>query len=447
MREEICPKHGIATLPAKLSAVERELRAGAILAGRYRLDKILARGPTATVFAATQLGMGRQVCVKALSSERARALFRRFYNEAQAASLLDHPNVVRIYEFGIDPETLTPFIVMELVEGKTLAELIHVKPLPERVAAGLLLQVAQALLEAHERGVLHRDLKPGNIIIRRLAGGNLHAVVLDFGISKIRDRSEGAPLTAPGQVLGTPEFLAPEQATGGAQDHRTDLYGLGCMLHAALTGAPPFRGDSPLEVMRQHLEKQVPALPGRLADGAPPSAGLIALHQRLLAKRRSDRPETTEVVEVLAALAAGYDPLEAPTTEGAGDPSRANVVRPAVIDPSPLAEPSTDVLPSPMDESDVEGAGLAVHEVDNSPTGSFEPKPSELEVGDTAIIYPKTNEQGVHARPEVGEALPLRQQTTIRMSKRILEDARWGLLAAGFVVLAGLLLGWFFCAG
>src|SRR6185436_11410547 len=157
--------------------------------------------------------------------------------------------------------------------------------------AGLLAGVARALIEAHDKGVLHRDLKPANLMVVPTAGDDEEIKVLDFGLAKVLEPEEGTkPFTAPGQAVGTPAFMAPEQITQSPQDFRTDLYGLGCVMHVMLTGSAPFDGPDRLEVMRKQIREPPPPLPERLADGRPPSSELIALHRKLLMKNRPDRP-------------------------------------------------------------------------------------------------------------------------------------------------------------
>ncbi|NJK88590.1 MAG: serine/threonine protein kinase [Myxococcales bacterium] len=283
---------------------------------------MLSHGGMGTVLDATQVGINRPVVVKILRESRTedRARIRRFYQEARLISALDHPNIVRIYEFGVDGTYRVPFIAMERVEGVTLQRVIATEgPLHERRAASMFLQVTNALIEANLKGVLHRDLKPRNVMVRRLPDKSEHLTVLDFGLAKfLEDDLAQPPLTAPGRTVGTPSYMSPEQVLGRPLDFRSDLYGLGCMLFTTLTGRPPFEGGNALAVMRRQVRDPAPNLPDRLSNGEPPSGLLRSLAAALLAKNPIDRPssleEVQESLERMARAAAWID--NAPTHVG-----------------------------------------------------------------------------------------------------------------------------------
>lgn len=307
---DFCPTHGVPTLvTSDLEGPPAPIELGTVIGGRYRIEKLLSQGGMGAVLLATQLGIARSVVVKVVKPAKDGLLnhLKRFYREAIAMSRLNHPNIVRVHEFGVDVPTRTPFLIMEHVEGETLRDVVDDQgPMSEARAARLLVQVGRALLEAHNHGVLHRDLKPRNIMVRRLADGEELVKVLDFGLARI---SEGdnpqPPLTQPGKTIGTPAYMSPEQVVCAEQDARTDLYGLGCVLHMVLTGSAPYVGNDLIDTMRMHLNAELPSLPDRLADGEPPSDDLRSLHQRLLAKRRTERPtDAAEVVQELFSLAA-----------------------------------------------------------------------------------------------------------------------------------------------
>lgn len=308
----MCPQHEVPTLDLEAPATAR-LENGVVLAGRFRLDGFLNQGGMGAVLAATDLRNDRGVVVKVLKGDRVheRAYVRRFYQEARVARSLRHPNIVRILEFGVDEATRAPYLAMERIEGATLKELLlEGGPLPESRAAAIFAQVAEALAFAHRQNVLHRDLKPSNVMIAR--GVRQEVEVLDFGLAKLLDGDEIAPLTQPGKTVGTPSYMSPEQVTQRPQDFRTDLYGLGCMLHAALTGTPPFFDEDPVTVMRRQMQEPAPPLPPLLVDGRPPSPALVALHRELLQKEPRHRPRSTEeVARRLEAIASG-DPQVAP---------------------------------------------------------------------------------------------------------------------------------------
>jgi serine/threonine protein kinase len=312
---EVCPKHRVPTIASTPSDPAIKPEPGVIIGSRYRIERVLGQGGMGTIFIATHVGIDGEVVLKVLrdSNAQQRTYLRRFYQEARAISRLDHPNVVQVIEFGFDALARVPFLVMEHVSGRTLRELIRDEgQLDERRAASITLQISRALLEAHEKGVLHRDLKPDNIMISRLADGEEHVKVLDFGLAKLTEGDPSTPpLTVPGRVVGTPSFMAPEQVMHTAQDFRTDLYGLGCVLHALLTARPPFFGKDRLEVMRKKVREPPPSLPERLVNGATPSRGLLELHAALLATDRNGRPASTRaVVRVLGAIASGADVVD-----------------------------------------------------------------------------------------------------------------------------------------
>jgi eukaryotic-like serine/threonine-protein kinase len=219
--------------------------------GDYELQGVIARGGMGIVFRARQRSLNRPVALKVIR-DGARASdddARRFRNEAEAVAHLDHPNIVPIYEVGL--ERGCSFFSMKLVEGGNLAERLKEYHGDARATARLMATVARAVHHAHERGILHRDLKPSNILIDERG----QTLVADFGLAR---RIEGdSELTQTGAVLGTPAYMAPEQATGrrGAVTTAADIHGLGAILYALLTGCPPFRGMTPLETLQQVIEK------------------------------------------------------------------------------------------------------------------------------------------------------------------------------------------------
>lgn len=292
-----CPIHGVPTIgPASGAAVRLEV--GTILVEQYRIDGLLGQGGMGALLSATDLRDHAKVVVKVLRGERVTEIgnVRRFYQEARAARALSHPNIVEILQFGVDEATRAPFLAMEFVPGRTLKALVAEDgPLTEQQAATIFLPIARALGAAHRAQVLHRDLKPSNIMVDEGADGP-NVKVLDFGLAKILEDPNTAPLTQPGKTVGTPAFMSPEQVTQRPQDFRTDLYGLGCVLHSALTGQPPFVGHDLIEVMRKQIRQPAPPLPAVLVDGQAPSEGLRVLHAALLAKPPEERPRSTEAV-------------------------------------------------------------------------------------------------------------------------------------------------------
>ncbi len=309
MDDDVCPTDGVPTVDrSKLDPESGGLPTGTMIAQRFRIEHLLGQGGMGAVYLATQISMNRKVALKTLlkSLLREGKLVKRFYREAQSASSLDHPNIVRIYDFGIDKETDIPYIAMEYLEGLTLDGLLQAEgPLPERRVTSILLGVARALTEAHDKDIIHRDLKPENIHVRRLSDGQEHVKVLDFGIAKVlrSDSDSYQSLTGTGVTVGTPMYMSPEQTMGQTLDFRSDLYSLGCVMFELLSGAPPYMSDEPIGILMKHLREEAPDLPAKLSDGQPPSEGLLALYTSLMAKQRLDRPCSTKaVVDILSAL-------------------------------------------------------------------------------------------------------------------------------------------------
>ncbi|MFJ9176831.1 protein kinase [Streptomyces sp. NPDC102360] len=259
--------------------------------GRYRLTGRLGRGGMAEVFAAEDVRLGRQVAVKLLRSDLAEdpVSKARFTREAQSVAGLNHHAVVAVYDSGEDvvAGSTVPYIVMELVEGRTIRDLLLSAEAPGAEQALIIVSgVLEALAYSHQHGIVHRDIKPANVIIT-----NTGAVkVMDFGIARALHGAQST-MTQTGMVMGTPQYLSPEQALGKAVDHRSDLYAVGCLLYELLALRPPFTGETPLSVVYQHVQ-DTPVLPSEVADEVPPE--LNGLVMRSLAKDPDDRFQTAE---------------------------------------------------------------------------------------------------------------------------------------------------------
>jgi eukaryotic-like serine/threonine-protein kinase len=240
-----------------------------VLSGRYELGPLLGTGGMGEVFEAHDRKLGRRVAVKLLlptvADPNARA---RFVREVQVAAALTHPNLVTVYDVGT--EGTRPFFVMEVVDGQTLAAALRDGPLPvdeaTRIADGML----AGLGAAHERGLVHRDVKPGNVLL----GTNGSVQLTDFGIAKATHDATTA-LTATGQMVGTPSYLSPEQVGGETVGPTTDVYASGVVLYEMLAGAPPFRGDSAIATALQHRQAPVPPLVERRPDVPPAIAQVV----------------------------------------------------------------------------------------------------------------------------------------------------------------------------
>lgn len=232
---------------------------------RYRLGDVIGTGGMSEVYRATDSLLGRDVAIKMLRPEMARDVnFReRFRKEAQNSGRLNHPNIVAVYDTGeADEDGLAiPYIVMELVHGRTLRDLVREDgPLSPREAAQVLIPVAHALQASHDAGIIHRDVKPANIMITNTG----QVKVMDFGIARALDDSTSA-MTQTSAVIGTAQYLSPEQAQGKPADARSDVYALGCVLYEAVTGHAPFEGETPFAVAYQHVQEE-PNAPSESLD-------------------------------------------------------------------------------------------------------------------------------------------------------------------------------------
>jgi eukaryotic-like serine/threonine-protein kinase len=266
----------------------------ALLGDRYRLGERIAGGGMGSVYRAVDENLGRQVAVKVLRRDLADdpAFLERFRREARAAAALSHPRVAGVYDYG--ELGGSAFIVMELVEGETLAERIEATGrLPWREAFALGEGVARALAAAHAHRLVHRDVKPANVLVGR--GGR--AKVTDFGIAKA---ATSTTLTRTGMVLGSANYVAPEQAQGDEVGPAADQYSLGCVLFEAVTGRPPYQGASAVAIATHHVSAPVPDPRAARPDLPAPAADLI---RRTLAKHPDDRfPSTTAMADALATL-------------------------------------------------------------------------------------------------------------------------------------------------
>lgn len=262
-----------------------------MLGERYVVGEVIGRGGMAEVHEGRDLRLGRRVAIKILRPDLAKdPVFQaRFRREAQSAAALNHPNIVAVYDTGEDtlsvegqPDVVVPYIVMEYVDGMTLRQLLASgrRLLPERaleITAGVL----SALDYAHRHGIVHRDIKPANVMLTRTGD----VKVMDFGIARAVNES-GQTMTANNAVMGTAQYLSPEQARGEVVDARSDLYSAGVLLYELLTGKPPFTGDSAVAIAYQHVS-EMPNPPSAVDDGVSSAIDTVVLHS--LAKKADDR--------------------------------------------------------------------------------------------------------------------------------------------------------------
>ena len=273
-----------------------------VLGERYEIGGVLGRGGMAEVHRGRDLRLGREVAVKVLRHDLARdpSFQVRFRREAQASASLNHPAIVAVYDTGEDRTSTgaTPYIVMEYVEGETLRDVLrregHLSP--ER-AMSLSADICGALDFSHRNGIVHRDVKPGNVMITPQGS----VKVMDFGIARAVSDS-AATMTSTAAVIGTAQYLSPEQARGESVDARSDVYSLGCMLYELVTGAPPFTGDSPVAVAYQHVRED-PKLPSSINPQIPPELDAILL--KAMSKNPANRYQSAAEMrnDLLRALA------------------------------------------------------------------------------------------------------------------------------------------------
>jgi serine/threonine protein kinase, bacterial len=306
--------------------------------GNYRIDGVLGKGGMSVMYKATDVRLGRKVALKVIGEHLgADAEFReRFVDEARNTSAIDHANVVPLYEFGeIDG---MHYIAMRLVDGADLASLIAGGPIsPDRTLL-LLDQVADALDSLHNRGLVHLDVKPANVLVTSRESAREHVYVADFGLTR---RGATGHRTRGGDFLGSPTYAAPEHLRGEPLDGRTDQYALACVLFACLTGGPPFKGDVPT-VIKGHLAEEPPAVSGRVAL----PAAVDDVVRRGMAKLATDRYDNC--VELISAARKALGPASTVKTpsgppQAAGPPTREGGPTP----PCPPQQPGQPQQPAP----------------------------------------------------------------------------------------------------
>jgi serine/threonine-protein kinase len=264
-----------------------------IFNNRYRVDGLLGNGGMAIVYCGTDTLLRRRVAIKVLRDQYATDddFVKRFSYEAQAAAKLSHPNIVNVYDFGREDSAY--YIVMEIVDGSTLGELLRDdRVLPEPVAVDYAIQIASGLAYAHRQGLLHRDVKPANILVTQDDVVKLS----DFGIARaVSEHTLG--VTQPGMVMGSVAYISPEQAQGKELDERSDLYSVGVVLYQMLTGTLPFTGETPVAVALKHVSEPAPAISPKATGASPAIAAIVA---RLLRKNPEDRfASATELASAL----------------------------------------------------------------------------------------------------------------------------------------------------
>jgi serine/threonine protein kinase/uncharacterized tellurite resistance protein B-like protein len=345
--------------PPQPAAAAGDPLIGTVLADRYRVSQRIGDGGMGSVYLAEHTTLRKQVALKILKPELNvdASLVERFFREARATAAIQHEHVVDILDFGQTPEYA--FFVMEALSGCELSDLLgRGRRLSWSRSRNIILQVVSALGAAHQAGIVHRDMKPGNVFLIRRNETPDFVKVLDFGIAKIND---GVQLTQAGMVFGTAAYMSPEQATGGEVDGRADIYAVGCMLFEMLTGRLPFPGDNFMKVLSQHIRE----LPPKLRDVVPEleiPPGVEELVAKTLAKFPQDRFATTaELEQALLAIPDLHDT----DSRGFGPPlldSESSAPTSMLSHQEPVANATMAMpgmggvqLPPPMPHSDTEG--------------------------------------------------------------------------------------------
>ncbi|MBI2389956.1 MAG: serine/threonine protein kinase [Deltaproteobacteria bacterium] len=280
------PADTMVDVAPRVSTRADEIVVGSVIDGHYRVDRILGEGGMGVVFAVTHTRLNKRFALKLLKKDLARDpdTRARFLLEAQAAGQIHHPNVVEITDYSSLPDG-SAYLVMEFLDGQPLSKTVKLGgALPALRAVAIVRDVANALQAAHDHGIVHRDLKPDNVFLVQVQGREI-AKILDFGVAKV---AGSAKLTRTGMVFGTPHYMSPEQASGGAIDGRTDVYALGVIMYEMFTGRVPFEADTYMGVLTKHMF-EAPVPPSQLAGPARELGALEDVTLKALAKRPEDR--------------------------------------------------------------------------------------------------------------------------------------------------------------
>lgn len=297
-------------------ATEAEgLAVGQLMDGRYQIEQQLGEGGMGVVYRARHVHLNKPVAIKLVRSVPTPELRQRFLREAQAASMISHPNIVSVNDYGVLPSG-HPYLVMEYLAGQTLSKLIKAGSVLPLRTCRIARQIALGLLAAHDKQIVHRDLKPDNIFLLEEAGASDIVKIVDFGIARVLTATQ---LTVTGALMGTPQYLPPEQANGSHVDARADQYSLGCILYQMLSGVPPFTADDLMGYLFQHGFQPPPPLRSHSLKFKIPE-GLEALVMRLLEKQPGKRyAGMREVVDALddqIDLLTGHRRAPSPATGG-----------------------------------------------------------------------------------------------------------------------------------
>lgn len=360
-----------------------DFEVGKVVAGKYRLDSELGEGGAGKVFIATHIDLHRKVALKVLldSGFQAEELRKRFEREARVASRLKHPNAVEVYDFGTDGTT--PYLVMELLSGKTLLAMLKAGPLDLETIYTLGYQIADVLDAAHEIGLVHRDLKPENILVETKSDGTMRAVIVDFGLAFIAIDNDLNRMTQEGVISGTPQYLSPEQVLAKEIGPESDIYSFGCVLYEMITQQRVFTERVTVTLLAAHLYGAPAPLRVRAPDRVVP-AELDELVLRMLAKAPQDRPRAVDVRQELLRISSN----EKLQTRGRPEALSDLRSRRSVTAPLHQVQP----LPSVAAPEGQKGRVVVVGEIDGNwslplQTGGWECVPFALGIeGDIVIV-------------------------------------------------------------
>jgi serine/threonine protein kinase len=432
----MCPQDG-----TPLRAVT-ELPEGTVIRGKYRILSKLGEGGMGVVYKARHVRFDEVWALKLVSTSLLEdpTFLQRFNAEAVLMRKLDHPNALRVHDID-ETEDGRPFIVMEYVEGRDLASLLADGPMEPVRAARIVMQACEALGAAHRLGIIHRDIKPTNIMVSRGADGGEHAKVFDFGIAKVKEGSPlgGASLTQTGMIVGTPAYMSPEQAQGlrGEKlDGRTDLYSLGIVLYEMLTGSVPFTGETPMQLLLAHVQNAPPD-PRTIRAELPAALAEIVL--RALEKDSGKRfANAAGMRDALAAAVADLEALRNAQTRvqnpvPAFSPvATARVVTPQPTPAPPAAETKCDTPVPPI-------APVPTDRVVTPPPSTPEPPraPAQTRPQTPPSIFERPHGPAAKPAQVPSRATPL-EPATWTTPRRI--TPRWIYVAAGSLAVIALLV-------
>jgi serine/threonine protein kinase len=335
-------------------SLEADPLIGRLVGLKFKIERLLGSGAMGRVYLAEQTNLGKQIALKVLHNAMLgdAALAKRFYREAKSASMLAHPNILQIIDFGDDGGLL--FIAMELLSGRDLYRVIKTEwPFSLERIGHIGGQILGALDEAHAKGVVHRDLKPENVMLLDVRGESDFVKVCDFGIAKVASErdGEGSAITMAGMVCGTPEYMSPEQARGDSLDGRSDLYAAAIILYQMVAGDVPFRAESALGVITKHLtEPPVPPSQRRSNVTVPPA--LEAVIMRGLQKKKEDRFATASEMKTALLESCGMK-RSSTSQERLGTKGVTDLGMAATGVATPVSTPAHPTAPSPSGSTPV----------------------------------------------------------------------------------------------